>query len=292
MLLDGFKAGIVVFDAQCVTTSATRVQPKQFPIGIEYMIVNGKVVVDNNQYGYAGWGGSAAWPCDDMEKECLMTSVSTPTVALETLADLLEHLGGIAPYRVRFRPAPGTATEEDVLALRNSAERRLCELVDGVLVEKAMGLRESLLACALIAILRGFVRPRNLGLVTGEAGMMRLMAGLVRIPDVAFISWDRLPNRRVPTEPIPDLAPNLVVEVLSVGNTPGEMARKRQEYFNSGVQVVWQVDPRMRIVEVFTGPDQSTILHEAQTLDGGVILPGFTLRLQELFAELDLQGES
>ena len=219
-----------------------------------------------------------------------MTSVSTG--ALETLADLLEHLGGIAPHRVRFCPAPGTATAEDVLALRHSAARRLCELVDGVLVEKAIGFRASCLASVLIAILLTFVRPRNLGLVTAPDGTMRLAPGLVRIPDVAFISWDRLPNRRMPTEPIPDLAPDLVVEVLSAGNTPGEMARKRQEYFAVGVQLVWEVNPNTRTVEVFTTPDHSTVLHNVQTLDGGMVLPGFTLPLQELFGELDRQGES
>jgi Uma2 family endonuclease len=120
---------------------------------------------------------------------------------------------------------------------------------------------------------------------------MRLAPGLVRIPDVAFISWDRLPNRRVPTEPIPDLAPDLAVEVLSVGNTLGEMARKRQDYFAADVHLVWQVDPRTRTVEVFTAPDQSTILHETHILDGGTVLPGFTLPLPELFAALDLHGE-
>jgi len=220
-----------------------------------------------------------------------MTTIVTTTAAIDTLADLLEQLGGISPKRVRVRPAPGTATEEDVLAIRNSAERRLCELVDGVLVEKAMGFRESLLAGMLITLLLTFVRSRNLGLVTAPDGTMRLAPGLVRIPDVAFISWDRFPNRRVPTEPIPDLAPNLAVEVLSAGNTPGEMARKRQEYFAAGVQIVWQVDPSTRTVEVFTTPDQSTVLHEMQTLDGGTVLSGFTLPLHELFAELDRQGE-
>jgi Uma2 family endonuclease len=132
-----------------------------------------------------------------------MAAVATSTTTIETLADLLEHLGGISPNRVRFRPAPGTATEKDVLAIHDR-EGRLYELVDGVLVEKAVGLRESLLAIALASILRSFVRPRNLGLVTGADGMMRLFPSLVRIPDAAFISWDRLPNRRVPTEPIPD----------------------------------------------------------------------------------------
>ena len=79
--------------------------------------------------------------------------------------------------------------------------------------------------------------------------------------------------------------------MLSAGNTPGEMARKRQEYFAAGVDVVWQVDPNTRTVEVFTAPDQSTVLHEAQTLTGDPVLPGFTLPLQELFGTLDRRGE-
>ena len=69
-----------------------------------------------------------------------------------TLADLLEQLGGIAPARVRFRPVPGAATEEDMLEIHDR-EGRLYELVDGVLVEKAMGLRESYLAIVLSTIL-------------------------------------------------------------------------------------------------------------------------------------------
>jgi Uma2 family endonuclease len=220
-----------------------------------------------------------------------MTSVLTSTAAIKTLADLLEQLGGIAPERVRFRPPPGTATEKDVLEA-DAHEDRLCELVHGVLVEKAMGFRESLLAIALSTILWNFVKPRRLGLVVGEAGTIRLAAGLVRIPDVAFVSWERLPNRRVPSNPIPDLAPDLAVEVLSASNTPGEMARKRQEYFTAGVRLVWLVDPGARTVEVYTAPEQSTVLHATDTLDGGVVLPGFALPLYELFAGLDRQGDN
>src|SRR4051812_37008697 len=118
-----------------------------------------------------------------------MATVTSPP-ALRTLADLLEQLGGISPARVRLQPPPGTATEQDVIAADRHGDR-LCELVDQVLVEKAMGYRESMLACYLIELLGAFVRPRNAGLVSGEAGMMRLFPGLVRIPDVAFTSWDR-----------------------------------------------------------------------------------------------------
>jgi Uma2 family endonuclease len=104
-------------------------------------------------------------------------------------------------------------------------------------VEKAMGLRESYLAGILLTILWAFVRPRNLGIVTGADGMMRLFPGLVRIPDVALLSWSRLSNRRVPTEPISDITPDLGVEVLSAGNTARELVRKRQEYFAAGVHL-------------------------------------------------------
>jgi Uma2 family endonuclease len=218
----------------------------------------------------------------------MATVLTSPTA---TLADLLHELGDIDPARVRLHPPPGTATEQDVLAIQTH-EDRLYELVEYVLVEKIMGFRESWLASFLIHALLSFVRPHRLGLVTAPDGMVRLASGLVRMPDVAFISWDRLPGRRMPTEAIPGLAPNLAVEVLSEGNTPGEMARKRREYFAAGVQLVWLVDPRTRTVEVFTAPEQSVLLHTDHTLDGGSVLPGFVLSVHELFAELDSQGDS
>jgi Uma2 family endonuclease len=107
---------------------------------------------------------------------------------------------------------------------------------------------------------------------------------------VAFTSWDRLPNRCVPTEPVPELAPNLAIEVLSRSNTPGEMAVKRQEYFTAKVELYWEVDPAVRVVRVYTSPTQETTLTAADILDGGSVLPGFSLPLQDLFAELDRHG--
>lgn len=78
-----------------------------------------------------------------------MTADLKFNTAIETLADLLERLGGIDPVRVRYRPAPGTATAQDVLVIQ-SREGRLCELVESVLVEKVMAFRESWLASFLI----------------------------------------------------------------------------------------------------------------------------------------------
>jgi Uma2 family endonuclease len=202
-----------------------------------------------------------------------------------TLADLLERFGDIPPYRIRLFPAPGTATEQDVLKIQARTDR-LCELVEGVLVEKTMGVRESGLAMMLGWFLIDFVEKKDLGMVTGPDGTLRLLPGLVRIPDVAFISWDRLPQRTYPDEPIPDLAPDLAVEVLSKDNTRGEMQRKLKEYFLAGTRLVWYVDPVKRTVRVYTAPDQSTLLHQGESLDGGEVLPGFTLPLERLFARL------
>jgi Uma2 family endonuclease len=210
-------------------------------------------------------------------------------VKLDTLQDLLETLGNVPLSRVRLDPLPGLATEDDVL----EAERKhniLCELVDGVLVEKGMGYAESILAGALIEILRRFVRPRNLGLVSAPDGMVRIFAGLIRIPDVSFASWDRFPDRKVPKKPVPSLVPDLVVEVLSESNTVPEMERKRKEYFDAGVRLLWEIDPEPRTARVYTPDGTVTLLDASQTLDGGDVLPGFTLELSALFAELDQKG--
>src|SRR5438105_3865279 len=139
-------------------------------------------------------------------------------MAIETVADLLEHLGAIPPGRVRFFPPPGTATEKDVLA-RPDGVKRLCELVDGVLVEKPCGFYESRLAVVLIHRLGEFVDLHDLGIVLGPDATLRLRSGLVRLPDVSFISWDHFPGRLLPAEPVPNLAPDLAVEVLSASNT-------------------------------------------------------------------------
>lgn len=212
-----------------------------------------------------------------------------PTAQPDTVADLIARLGGIPPARIRMRPAPGTATEQDVLDAE-ARGNRLCELVDGTLVEKPMSYRESLLAIFIAAMLDAFVRPRNLGLVSGADGMMRLFPGLVRIPDVAFASWSRVPGGRVPTEPVPGLVPDLAVEVLSESNTVAEMERKRGEYFQAGVRLVWMVDPDSRTVAVYTSVGAPQIVDVTRPLDGAAVLPGFTLSVAELFAQLDRQA--
>lgn len=210
--------------------------------------------------------------------------MSQATIAppeIKTLADLRKRLGGIPLERIWFHPAPGTATEKDVL-LAEARENRLCELVDGTLVEKAYGFDESRLGMELGHRIMSYLRQNDLGICVGADGMMRIAPGLVRIPDVSFISWGRLPGGESPQEPIPDLAPDLAVEVLSEGNTKAEMDRKVREYFEAGVALVWLIDPKKRTARVYSTVEKSVVVRADQTLGGGAVLPGFVLRLSEL----------
>jgi Uma2 family endonuclease len=154
------------------------------------------------------------------------------------------------------------------------------------LVEKVMGFEESCLAMLLGHFLLAFVQQRKLGIVSGPDGPARLSPGKVRLPDVAFFARARLRGRKK-RDPILDLAPDLAVEILSKGNTRREMDRKLRDYFAAGTRLVWFVDPRKRTVRVYTEPDKPTVLSEGEILDGGAVLPGFTLELRALFAELD-----
>jgi Uma2 family endonuclease len=214
-----------------------------------------------------------------------VADISSPTTWI-TVADLFEQLGHVPPERIRLVPAPGTATEQDVLDLIDHADT-ICELVDGVLVEKTMGYMESVLAMAIGELLRKFVREGKLGIVLGPDGTLKVLPDQVRIPDVCFIGWSQFPDGKLPKTPIPAIAPDLAVEILSKGNTEAEMRRKLQDYFAAGVRLVWYIDPRTRTAAAYTSPEQGTMFDENGVLTGGDVLPGFELPLRELFAELD-----
>jgi Uma2 family endonuclease len=210
-----------------------------------------------------------------------MSQATIGAAEIKTLADLRKRMGGIPLDRIWFHPAPGTAIESDVLEAERR-EKRLCELVDGTLVEKAVGFDESRLAAQLVYLIITYLNQHDLGICTGADGMMRIAPGLVRIPDVAFISWNRLPGGEAPREPIPQLAPDLAVEVLSDGNTEAEMDRKVREYFASGVRMAWLINPKKRTARVYSGPEESIVVRSDQLLEGGDLLPGFSLVLADL----------
>ena len=104
------------------------------------------------------------------------------------------------------------------------------------------------------------------------------------MPDLAFVSVDCLPGRQVPTEPVPDLSPDLAVEVLSPSNTRREIDRKLQEYFGSGTRMVWIIDPAKRTVAAYRQPEEpEETISQPGTLHGRDVLKEFTVTLDDLF---------
>ena len=227
-----------------------------------------------------GHSDHSAYPAAILFKSIsTMATATQPAIArTPTLADILPF--DVPLDRILFRPTPGTATVADLLAIHDR-EDRLCELVDGTLVEKTMGVKESNLAALLIYLLYSFIFPRKLGMVLGADGMIQLRADQVRIPDVAFFRSEQLINGNLPEEAISSVIPDLAVEILSPSNTKNEMDRKLREYFAAGVRLVWYADHRKRLVWVYEAVDQVTILDQTGTLDGGTVLPGFTLRVAD-----------
>jgi Uma2 family endonuclease len=214
-----------------------------------------------------------------------MATVSDTGLPIWTASEVIARFGDIPIARIRTTPPPGEATEADVIELHDHHDR-LFELIDGTLVEKAMGWKESELAVWIATILNNFVRPKKLGKVFGSDGMFRLEPEQIRIPDVAFISKDRFAGR-TSSDAFWDLGCDLAVEVISPSNTRREMERKLADYFAAGVGVVWLVYLTTREVVVYTSLNSSTTLRDDDTLDGGAILPGFSVSVAQIFAELD-----
>ena len=214
-----------------------------------------------------------------------MSVMTVPPIApqkIETLADIIHRLGDVPLDRILFCPFPGSATDQDAIECE-AKTGLLCELVDGVLVEKAVGYYEDRLGTLLIHFLEMFIGEIGPGFVLGAAGMIRTDAVQMRMPDVAYFSWEHFPGRLLPAVQILDMRPDIAVEILSPKNTRAEMERKRREYFGGGTKLVWQVYPETTRVRVYVNVDQYTELGADDTLDGGEVLPGFTLSIRNWF---------
>jgi Uma2 family endonuclease len=220
----------------------------------------------------------------------MTTTTPTPEAPPEavttwaTVGDLLAHLGDVPADRVVFDPVPGTATEEDWLRI-NARKEGVYELVDGVLVRKAMGAQESSLAAILIGHLVAFVLNEPIGKIFCPDGFFRVSERRFRAPDVTFVKNERFPTGRVERVWFLETGFDLAVEIVSLSNTPAEIRIKTEEYFGRGASLVWIADPGTRTVRVHTSPDDFTELTEDHTLSGGDVLPGFELSVRQWFEQ-------
>lgn len=205
-----------------------------------------------------------------------------------TVRELESHLG-VPPERIRLHPPPGMATEQDALDLEEQ-RHILCELIDGVLVEKSTGWYESTLAQILGGMLQEHLRRHKCGLGLGADAAIKLLDGQVRMPDLCFVSRDRVAQADPKRGTLPALVPNLAVEVLSESNTEHEMQRKLQDYFSAGVELVWCIDRQTRSAKSYSAADRCDVISSDGLLDAGLVLPGFIVSLAALFQQADEQA--
>ena len=172
-------------------------------------------------------------------------------------------------------------TPDDLLALPD-AER--FELVDGQLVERAMGFKSSRIGNRVSYLLTAHSDQHQLGWVLGSDTGYRCFSDdrdKVRKPDVSFVAASRLKADEEP-EGFATLAPDLAVEVISPTELFEDVMVKVSEYLDAGVKLVWVIDPATQRVHIYR-PDGGTILTAKDQLDGETVLPGFRCAIADLF---------
>lgn len=175
-------------------------------------------------------------------------------------------------------------TVEDLEALGSEAERY--ELIEGVLRERVpMGGRHGVIEVRILVPLSTWAEPRRLGTVfpSDTHSVILRNPDVTLISDVAFVRAERLPPEAIGEGFVP-VPPDLAVEVVSPSDRPGEVQEKIEQYLAAGVPLVWRVDPHRRTVTVHTPGQPPVTLGEGDTLDGGQVVPGFTLPVADIFA--------
>jgi Uma2 family endonuclease len=169
----------------------------------------------------------------------------------------------------------------EIAALPENEDKRL-ELDDGVIIDMGSSSRiNTVTGMRIVHFLNAHVIPNQLGYITGPDGGYKLASGRARRPDVGFISK----SHGVQLKGVEfNLAPDLAVEIVSPDE---DVFKKAREYLSSGTRMVWAVYAEERIVYVMTLNEKGAILSlpftENDVLDGGDVLPGFTLAVREIF---------
>lgn len=177
-------------------------------------------------------------------------------------------------------------TDRAFMALPDDGHRY--EIVDGELVDMGnAGMEHGYVACLLVAEFTTFVRQQKLGAICDSSTAFTLKNGNRRSPDISFVSRDRLQGLSRPPRGFFQGSPDLVVEILSPGNTVEEMHKKIVEYFENETRLVWVIHPEERYILVYYEPEPDRLLHGEDFLDGEEVVPGFSITVSELFEPWD-----
>ena len=157
------------------------------------------------------------------------------------------------------------------------------ELLAGRLLRRDKGNRVAWITGNLAAKLADFVDSHQLGWVfTSPAGfILSLASATVLRPGVSFVRFGRLPNE-IPADGLDQIAPDLVVEVISPRDKVLELEAKIDAYLTAGVREVWVISPQRCTAKVYQLDGQNVSLRQIDMLDGGEIVPGFRCRVTDV----------
>lgn len=178
-------------------------------------------------------------------------------------------------------------TLEQFLALPDTKPAR--EYMCGEVFRKPMPDQpHSYLQAYLTARLLSFLSQHPLGRAGPEWRFVFGPRKRALVPDVAFVSYERLPRGDAREHRQLRVAPDLAVEVLSRNQKARPFASKIRFYLRHGVRLVWVIDPDAETIEVYSPEEDSFILRRGDTLDGGAVLPGLSVSVDDIFAQLQV----
>lgn len=176
-------------------------------------------------------------------------------------------------------------TAEELWEMPDPPGKRL-ELVDGEVIELPLAtMLHGVIVTTVARMFDEFVRLHRLGIVaSGDVGhVLRRGPGMVRAPDIFFVAWERVPEPGLPERGFWEGPPTLAVEVVSPDDRATDVHAKVQHFLEAGTRQVWVLWPSQRSVTVYDPNGGARELGPETQLDGGDVLPGFTVRVDDLF---------
>jgi Uma2 family endonuclease len=160
------------------------------------------------------------------------------------------------------------------------------EVVNGELVMSPKNNPEHGFICTELSFaLTTFVKREKLGAVFDSSTGYWMQNENCRAPDVSFVSKERLRGLKRPATEFFRFAPDLAVEVLSPNNTRAEIQERLRDFFSSGTRLAWVINPEMKTAEICYSLEKRKLIGPNGELDGETVVPGFRLKLAELFRE-------
>lgn len=187
---------------------------------------------------------------------------------------------------VKSAPEKKDWTDAEFMALPDDGHRY--ELVNGALVDMGnSGAKHGYVCSTLMILLGGYVRLQRLGAMFDSSTAFKMKSGNRRAPDISFVAKERLQGLEDLPDGFLEGAPDLVVEILSPGNTTEEIHTKIVEYFENGARLIWVVHPNEHYVLVYrSSQEPDRLLKSTDSLDGEDVVSGFLLPVADLFQKL------